>query len=211
MSQKIFKRLTFHPGYSICEGLKFCGIKMSNYPTEGRHAHRYMVVETASNRKEGWNDRAGRINRGSEEGEEWKIRGWGREINATTFNFWFRLEGRIFAESEMFKKGWRKKEGWERQTSRWMQEAIFHCPSYAVKRLQLPSHPLCSSMCKSDRFRTIYPSLTEQNTEIPAITTLQHSLFFHFICSPSSACLRVSRFISLESARYWIDIDVFDS
>lgn len=50
-------------------------------------------------------EHAGRISRGSEEGEEWKIRGWGREINATTFNFWFRLEGRIFAESEVFKRG----------------------------------------------------------------------------------------------------------
>lgn len=47
-------------------------------------------------------DKWGEVERGR---EERKIRGWGREINATTFNFWFRLEGRIFAESEVFKRG----------------------------------------------------------------------------------------------------------
>lgn len=47
----------------------------------------------------------------SEGGREVGNKGWRRqhEINATTFNFWFRLEGRIFGKSEVFKRNWKGK------------------------------------------------------------------------------------------------------
>lgn len=47
----------------------------------------------------------------SEGGREVGNKGWRHqhEINATTFNFWFRLEGRIFGKSGVFKRNWKGK------------------------------------------------------------------------------------------------------
>lgn len=90
----------------------------------------------------------------------------------------------------MFKRGWKgvgERGGW--QTSRWMQnpEAIFHCPSYVVYRLQLPSHPFalrCASPIDSGPFTALAePSTQTRYSPVNRHCSAFSSLFLLFLLS----------------------------